>query len=98
MKPVVCKQCTRPLTPQQIQSGTICCSTQCMVRYHHPHQHHITPGTKPMSSRDIARQLQDRGIMVSHDSIHKHPNRVVWQDGEPVSYQYGRTGRPRRQT
>lgn len=36
------------------------------------------------SLRWIAEQLNARGIPASHDLLRRHPERVVWEDGEPV--------------
>lgn len=55
---------------------------------------------EPGSTRDLAARLAERGIAVSHMTLHSHPERVAYDDhGEPIGYTPGEPyrggGKPR---
>lgn len=41
---------------------------------------------QPGSSRWIAERLREQGVDVSHNTIAENPHRVIWEDGEPVTF------------
>lgn len=48
----------------------------------------------PNSTRSVARELQARGVQVSHTAINQQPHRVIWADGKAVGWVKVKLGRP----